>query len=207
MKSLITLMSLPVLFLNLLGGIVGLIWLAILGDFRTIVLAIALAVVSKFIVSIMLAPGWLLAVFVKPLSEKKRFITLFILACLGLSYTYSIMALWCITTFKFFASRSADHAQFPFLLFAYAVATGVWSAMAKTDVAIDPNSKSLNATFAAQIGSLIMISISVIQNEVPDKSTLAIGFSIPMILMLGSELYFTYLETKQEISAIQSKAA
>ena len=57
----LTTLSVPIMFLNLLGGIISGIWLVILGEWSEIFRGILFMVVSGFVISIALMPSLLFA--------------------------------------------------------------------------------------------------------------------------------------------------
>lgn len=63
MRKLFEMLSLPFVILNLFGVIVAGIWLAILGDWRSIGYGIAIMIVSTFLLSIVL---WFAIIFIGP---------------------------------------------------------------------------------------------------------------------------------------------
>jgi len=61
LAGLFSLLVIPFMLLNGLGGIVAGIWLAILGEWKTIFLGIALTLASKYIVSVLMIPSMAIA--------------------------------------------------------------------------------------------------------------------------------------------------
>jgi hypothetical protein len=152
MKSLFFLLMAPMLVLNLLGGLVGGVWLAILGDWSTLFFGIAYMVVGAFALSLLLAPAMLLALPMAALGERRAFAA----ALIGLPamiWTYAVIAVSCAWVFRGI-TMTPQGSLIPYLLWGYAAATAPWSYMASKE---GNDGHSGVAVFFASLGLIAMM--------------------------------------------------
>ena len=71
-NKILEVLTIPILFLNMLGGIIAGIWLAFLGEWRLIFIGIILLFTSHFYLSLLMLPGMLLAPIGIRFYEKKN---------------------------------------------------------------------------------------------------------------------------------------
>ena len=155
MQALISLIFLPLALLNLLGGIVAGIWLAILGEWAGIGLGIAGLLGGALFCSLLLLPGFLIsipAVFLLSKGGLGKFLG-FIIGMIGLLWTYIVMSGWGMFAFDYFIKRADASSYIPYLLWAYGVAIGPWTYMASKE----QNDYSNISVFFLQIASAISI--------------------------------------------------
>jgi hypothetical protein len=70
-NKIIEFLSIPILILNMLGGIIAGIWLSFLGEWILIVIGIVLLFTSHLYLSFLMLPGLLFAPIAMRLYEKK----------------------------------------------------------------------------------------------------------------------------------------
>lgn len=137
MGEYMSLLVLPFMLLNLFAGIVGGIWLAILGEWEVVVFGLALSFVGSAIVGILLLPSLLIILPAFGAATAVRLdrspIFMGFAALLGVGYTYCIMGLWAHVVFRVFAGNVSADAKVPILLWCYAASTAVWNYMAQRD--------------------------------------------------------------------------
>lgn len=155
MEALIAVLMLPIIVLNVLGGIIGGIWLLINGDWGTFFRGLGYMFFGAFAVSILLLPGMALAVPMAKLLEDRREKLAFVVALPALLWTYGAVMISCLWVFSWIMSR-VEGSPIPYLLWSYAVATAPWSYMAQKDSQTG-NDYGTYAVFGAQLG---MISLS-----------------------------------------------
>ena len=162
LTGLITALSIPLMILNMLGGIVAGIWLAILGDWTTIGAGILIFFVSTSILGFVIIPSILLAVPAALCAEKGKTFGLVCFGALSSLYILTVITLWCCGILFFFVRDATASSLIPRLLWSYGLATGPWAYMAGKDVQGGGNEgfASMLATFLAQLAyASIMILV------------------------------------------------
>lgn len=152
MKSLFLLLMAPLMLLNLLGGLVGGIWLAILGDWSTLFFGIAYMLVGAFALSLLLAPAMLLAFPMAALGER-HVLAAALLGLPAMLWTYAVIAASCAWVFSGITS-TPQGSLVPYLLWGYATATAPWSYMASKE---GDDGYSGVAVFFASLGVVAMM--------------------------------------------------
>lgn len=192
MRALITLLMVPLMFLNLFGAIVSGIWLAILGEWWAIGVGVSVALVWHFILGLFLMPGLLADIPAAFLVKRHRIILAVPFVLLSLSYTHAVVTAWCIAVFYHFVSTASPASFWPLLIWSYGVALTPWSFLAEKDQLGDPEAYSPITVFFAEMAYIIM-GIVVVFDELPLKP-----LKLTMIfggVMLVSVLFQTILAT------------
>lgn len=162
LSGLITALSIPLMILNMLGGIVAGIWLAILGDWGTIGAGILVFFVSTGILGFVIMPSILLAVPAALCAQKRNTFGLVCFGTLSSLYILTVITLWCCGILFFFLRDATASSLIPRLLWSYGLATGPWAYMAGKDAQGGEGEgfASMLATFLAQLAYVtIMILV------------------------------------------------
>lgn len=155
---LISLLTIPLTILNILGPIVSGVWLAILGEWRAIGHGITGLLISPLVAGLALAPSLCLDYITAMFSEKNVKAGEYVFAFLSGLYTVAIITVWCIVVLRFFANRADAHSVIPMLIWSYGTATGVWHwAAQKSGEGFVSTSL---ATFFPQLGYITMINMA-----------------------------------------------
>lgn len=156
--KLATFLSVPLGLINMLGGIVAGIWLAILGEWGIIGYGIAALFVSGIGLGIAMMPGLLFAAPAAVLHKKGNKIGFYILGFLSALYTIAVLTVWCIAVLFFFSKQANVDSVIPTLIWSYGVATGpiVWMAQKEMQ---GGNEYSMISTFFAQVAYLLVIIV------------------------------------------------
>ena len=174
-------------------GIISGLWLAILGEWVEVIKGIFLAVVSCFLISFALMPGFLLAVPAIIAKEHgKKYLGIF-LAFFNIFYTYALITVWCIWIMWLFVSSATESSIIPLLIWSYGIALAPWVLLARKDHHLGGNKFTIFSTFFAQasyIIAMIMFFLSV------PLGTIAITFSV---IMLVAAILRTAIESGGEI--------
>ena len=133
--SLVTILSVPLLFFNLFAGIVGFVWLGWLGDWATPLYAFGASLTAPFVLSI---PLMLALIFAAPaifLYEKGLFGRLLSIPFMLLSglVSWVVMAGWGLVVFFHVMQEVRGEEVLPYLLVIYSVSTSPWSYMASKE--------------------------------------------------------------------------
>jgi hypothetical protein len=163
LTGIITALSVPLVILNMLGGIVSGIWLAFLRDWRTIGLGIAFFFASTIILGFVLMPSMLLMAPAAYFAEKGKTIGVVCFGTLSSLYTLALIAIWCCGVLFLFVNDATASNIIPRLIWSYGVATGPWAYMASKEQG--PGSEGLAssiATFLAQLAYLVIMVLVLI---------------------------------------------
>jgi hypothetical protein len=124
-------LAIPLLALNLLGGAVSGVWLLLIGEWRMVLLGVAILSVSGFVLgAAVLLPPLLIAVTLA--SVRKRPVQIFV-AALGSLYAGAVILLWCVGVLWLFGRQASTRSVVPVLIWSYGVAVGPWANMASHD--------------------------------------------------------------------------
>lgn len=148
-------LSVPIQILNMLGGIISGLWLAILGEWGEIIRGIIFIMISGFGISIVLMPSLL---FVGPaamaIEKGKKLLGMFF-GFLSVLYTVALMTVWCIWIMWLFISSATENSLIPMLIWSYGVALAPWMWLAQKDQQGRGNEFSIFTTFFAQISYIL----------------------------------------------------
>lgn len=192
--GIITALSIPIVLLNLIGGIVSGIWLAILGNWGSIILGIILFFISTLLISFALLPSILLDAPVIYFASKGKFIGAFLFNILSNLYAVIVITIWCCSILFIFSYVVTINNLIPRLIWSYGVAIGPLSYMASKE---RDNIASYIATFFASL-SYITIIILVIFTTISGINIFLI-FSSFMLLSLVIQTTFGFLSYKEQI--------
>lgn len=156
-SRLATALAVPLGLLNLLGGIVAGIWLAVLGKWGIIGYGIGALFVSGFGLGIAMMPGLLFAAPAGVFYEKENKLGFYFFGFLGALYTVAVLTGWCIAVLYFFVSRADSTSIIPVLLWSYGVATGPIAWLAQKEAQGGGGHGAMISTFFAQVAYVMVI--------------------------------------------------
>jgi hypothetical protein len=162
--GIITVLAIPLMVLNMLGGIASGIWLAIIGEWGAIGWGIAALLGSTMVLGFALMPSVLLAAPAVYYAEKGNTLGILFFAALSNAYVIAIVTVWCCGVLYFFVKDATSSTLIPTLIWSYGVATGPWAYMASKDQQTGDLSGSAIATFFAElayVGIMIAMLLSV----------------------------------------------
>jgi len=179
----LTALSVPIMILNLLGGIISGIWLAILGEWGEIFRGILFMVVSSFAISIALMPSLLFAAPAAMAIEKGKKLLGMFFGSLSILYTIVLITVWCVWIMWLFVSSATDSSLIPLLIWSYGVALAPWMFLAQKDQQGGGNEYSIFTTFFAQISYILGMILFFLGATL---GTIAVIFGI--IMLIGGTL-------------------
>lgn len=118
---------------NFAGGIVGGIWSAVNGDWWAIGYAFLGLIVSHWVISLLLVPGFAIGAAGAAAMQRGRIgvgRTAFAVSSL---YQVSLMAAWALFVTAAFLGHSRNSSLFPMLLLAYGASVAPWAYLASKD--------------------------------------------------------------------------
>ena len=154
--KLATVLSAPLGIINMFGGIVAGIWLAILGEWGLIGYGIAALFISGIGLGIAMMPGMLFLAPAAALREEGNKAGFYFFGFLGALYTIAVLTVWCVAVLYFFVKQANADSIIPVLLWSYGVATGSIAWMAQKEMQ-GGNEYSMISTFFAQAAYILVI--------------------------------------------------
>jgi hypothetical protein len=145
--------------INISAGIIGGIWILLLGQWSMIVQGILYGIISPFILGMVLVVGLIFGGPGMILLEKRKYISGYLLLLLSSVFDMIIIFVSVMYIFGIFASMSLEINFIPVLLFAYAVSFSPWSYMAQKDASAG-NGNSKVQIIWGQIGFLLGLAFT-----------------------------------------------
>jgi hypothetical protein len=174
-------LTVVLMLLNMLGGIVAGIWLAILGEWGTIFRGLAILILGGFGLGLAMMPGLLLAAPAAALQSKDNRIGFYFFGLLSIIYTYAVLVAWCVVVMLYFANRTDGESAVPTMLWAYGAATGPIAYLAQKDLQ-SGNEYAAISTFFAQVAFVVSVLAAFILR--PGLPAVIIIFSVIMSIGL-----------------------
>lgn len=126
-------LSIPILFLNTLGGVVSGIWLATLGDWEIIINGVLYMVISGILIFIALMPAAIIILPAVNLVAKGKLALASFFGFLSNLYTTIILVLWCLWILHSFTITTDTVSLIPILIWSYCVAMAPWISFARQE--------------------------------------------------------------------------
>ena len=177
MLSVVVFLTIPLVFMNIFGGVISGIWLAVLGEWKAIGMGVILIIVSAIGLGFVLMPSLIFALpATRAIEAGKNSLAAF-LGGLTMIYTGVVMLCWAIIIFVYYYKASDSSSLIPMLFWSYGVATAPWSHMAKSDQQAGNNFSAIPVFFLS-IGYLVMIIAVLIVGPSLLASTIILGVFI-----------------------------
>ncbi len=196
--------AIPLGVLNLLGGIVSGIWLAILGEWGTIGIGLLVGFIATSVLGFALIPAMLLAAPAIAFEEKGNQFGIMFCSILGAIYTIGVMTVWCLGVLFFFGKGLTDANFIPTLIWSYGVAIGPWSYMASKEAQGGSGEfYSLLLTFFAEIGYVAII-LFVLFSSITAWQAVKIFLSFMVIaFMIQLAVFRTNQKLEREVRGVE----
>lgn len=154
----IELLSLPITIVNSFSGIVGGIWLALLGEWQLIILGILFIFTSKWILSILLLLNLPIGMALMFFHKKNKFLT-YLFSYLSQLYVNILVIATCVLAFllcsNFYTFKgNIDFGLIPYLLWSWGMAFGTWHFFASKE---PENEYTFISLFSASVFYLLFI--------------------------------------------------
>jgi hypothetical protein len=133
--KIIEVLSVPIILLNTVGGIIGGVWLAILGEWRLIGVGVLLLFTSPWILSILMMPNLLIAGIAVRFIEKK-YILGYVFGFISQLYINILIVATCVFAFTICSNYYEGHISIsyvPYLLWSWGMALGPWQYFASKE--------------------------------------------------------------------------
>jgi hypothetical protein len=142
------------MILNVFGFIGSLIWLLVIGQWRSVVVGILVYLIANFVLPLALLPSMALGAPGIYFAKRRITIGVYFFGLLSSIYTYVLITAWCGGVTFYFLNDAPAGAFWPLLIWAYGVATAPWTYMAQKDGAI----ASFIAAFFMQVAYIVMMA-------------------------------------------------
>jgi hypothetical protein len=171
-----------VVFLNFASEIIAGIWLAILGDWKSIGAGLLMSIGMPWAYFLITLPsmglGYLLIILIK----KGKKIPTTILGFVNMIYTNAIIAFWVVLVFAFFMDRVGGRSNIPYLVWGYGTTMAPLSYMASKDRPEGSPASTLALVFAQLCYSLCALFYFLAKNRTPwllySLTICVVGFSM-----------------------------
>lgn len=161
MEKIMTTLVVPLMLLNMFGGIVSGIWLAVLGDWGVIGWGLLYLFAASFLLGFAMLPGLIFAVPIAAMGDRANKFVVYICVLLSTLYTMSVITVWCIWTLYFFVTKADASSYIPVLIWSYGAATGPLVFLAKKDMQ-GGNDAAMTATFFAQLAYVVVAVLAIV---------------------------------------------
>jgi len=134
-NRIIKILSIPIMILNMVGGIIGGIWLAILGEWRLLGIGVFLLLTSHWIISILMMPSLLFGPIAVYFYERKNPLG-HLFGFISVLYTNILIVGTCVFAFFICSSFYTGNIGFdyiPYLLWSWGMALGTWQFFASNE--------------------------------------------------------------------------
>ena len=182
------------MLLNFLGGIVGGVWLAVLGKWGLLGIGILSIFISSSSIVWTMMPSLLLTVPGALAIERGKWaigMPCLLIANLWIS---AVMAVWCVGCFWIVKSYHTNGTIWPYLLWAYSMATGPWTYMASKS-APDEYGSTISA-FAACLGAIAIMGVLLFEDS-PTLIDASVAFCIPISFALIIQIVLAIMLGKE----------
>lgn len=149
-------LTVPLGLLYNLSWIIAGVWLAILGEWGTIVYGAVAFFISIFGLVSALMPGMLFVGPAAALNKKGKIKGYFIFGFLGVFYSMIVLSTWCIGVIYLFSKQARNEAAIPTLFWAYGVAIGPILRISGNDLQSGDKYATVSILFA-QVACLAVI--------------------------------------------------
>lgn len=149
-KKNLEVLSSPILFLNIAGGIIGGVWLIILGEWSLFCFGILITISLPWLLTIIMMPGLLLSGIAIYYTERKNFLG-YIFNYLSQLFTNLFIVATCVFAFLYCSSYYKSDIGFgiiPYMLWSWSMAFGPWQFFASKEI---ENEYTLVTLLSAQI--------------------------------------------------------
>lgn len=157
MQAIVQALSIPIILLNVFGGIASGIWLAVQGQWWAIGYGFLVALFSRFFLGVAMLPGLLFGGPAAILAEKGRYMLATPFVVLSQIYTYAVITVWCLWVLHLFISNSGTASFVALLIWSYGVALGPLMYQTQQEVHGGGGEGALMTTFVAQIAYIAVM--------------------------------------------------
>lgn len=192
---LLSVLLVPLGIINMFGGIISGIWLAILGEWSLIGSGILALLVSGMGLGLAMAPGLVFSGPAIVMLEKGNKIGGYLFGLLSTIYTVGILTAWCIFVLVYFTKRANADSIIPVLLWSYGIATSPIIWLAQKDLQ-SGNEYAMITTFFVEVAYILTI-LAILFVGVSLLNVLVL-FGVVMSIGLIVQFSTAYLDEKSQ---------
>lgn len=188
LNRIVNLFTVPIIILNVGSGIVGGIWLIILGEWKLFGIGIILLFTSPWILSVLMMPSLAIAAAAMYLYAKKNPLR-HIAGYIAQLYTNILIVLTCGIAFALctkFYSGNIGFGLIPYLLWSWGIALGPWQFFASKE---PDNEFTMITLFSASVFYLLFLSSLFISPVLALIIIVAFG----VVQLIALPIFNTYL--------------
>lgn len=152
----LSVLAIPLGIINMFGGIVSGIWLAILGEWGLIGYGILALIVSGMVIGLAMMPGMIFAAPAAVMLEKGNKFGGYFFGFLSSLYTIGVLVAWCVLVLIYYTKQANHDSIIPVLIWSYGIATGPITWLAQKDLQ-GGNEYAMVSTFFIQVAYLLTI--------------------------------------------------
>jgi hypothetical protein len=181
LSKIIEILSLPIMILNMAGGIVGGIWLAILGEWKLIGIGIFILITFHWILGILLMVNLQIAGIAVYFFKRKRIIG-HVFGFISQFYINLLIVGTCVLAFYIcssFYKGDIGIGYTPYLLWSWGMALGDWQYFASTE----PNNELSAITLFSASAFYLLFLVSIFINPILVLITI-ISFAVVQLIVL-----------------------
>jgi len=182
--------------LNNCAALTGAVWLAILGHWALIGVAVLLFFFCTNIVGLAIMPG-MLFVRLAAASTNNRFLSSVFICC-GLLYNNLILTIWGIVAVLYFVKSAGTHAVIPALLLAYGIAITPPIEMAQSPAGRgNPSNQETLATVCMEMQVIAMSGVILMRGI--QFQSLIVACAIPLVVIGSTECFLAHNAWRYQI--------
>ena len=196
LSKIIDVVNVPLIVLNMIAAIGGGIWLAILGEWRLIVIGVILIFTGHFFLSIPLMLGIPLDMLGKHFYEKKSPLR-YIFMYLTQLYT-NILIVACCVVALWICTRSYQGSTLgiiPYLLWSWAIALGPWRFLLSKE---PENEFSGMTLYVASVLYLIFLTSTLVANPLFTIISIVLFGIVQLVILPIANMYVATQMEKEE---------
>ena len=175
-------------FLQIFGGLVGGIWLAVIGEWGTIGFYFLVLALATPVLGIALMPSLFLGGVGAVFANKHSRLGYLTLGFLSSLYVAALMTVWCVGILVVFMNRAGQESWIPTLLLSYGAATGPWAFMASKEIRSDGSGGDMAALAAISAQGAYILIVFVGLVAAATLQTLAITFAVVMLGVVAIQM-------------------
>lgn len=187
---------LPLMLLNLVGGVGSGIWLAVLRELPVIITGVVIAFSGHWPISLAVMLG--MTLFGGPgiaASEGGKRKTALVLVAIHNLYLTALMTVWCLVILFIFIRLTESSSRIPTVIWAYGCSTAPWVYLARVDQQTGNENAGVK-TFFMQL-AFIATGVSYLLWSVT-WTVLIVVFLVPMIIGFIFDVVTVVIETRGE---------
>ena len=186
-EKLIGISFVPIVALNILGGIGGAIWLLVLGEWKLVLIAVLVSIAFPFAYSVIMLVQVPLSALMHHFKDKNRKLALTI-GFVNMLIGHAVNLVWLVLVFYLALHYSEGQNVIPYLLFGWEVAVSPFQYMATKEP--PDNIGTYVAVYLLQISYLILAIFYFL-------GILPLGLLVIILITLATEVYLLRIVSEE----------